>query len=80
MSSVLNPVTVDTRCGLARQLAMSCSLAAIEIDVFKVEGVDVAGDVAEQREANVHAEVSAAACHHCNSNRRDYTILLATTP
>lgn len=42
----LNVVAVDAACLLGGQLAQTALVAAIVVDVFEVEGVDVAGEVA----------------------------------
>ena len=52
-------------------MAKSALLPAIEIDVFYVEGVNVAGKVSEEGETNVDEEVSAASCNHEDTDWRD---------
>lgn len=44
-SATLDPVTVDTRRLFTSKLAASRTVSAIEVDVFNVKGVDVAGKV-----------------------------------
>lgn len=44
-STRLNALAVDTRSTLIGQLTKTALLATIEVDVFQVEGVDMAGQV-----------------------------------
>lgn len=58
MAARLHTLAVDARGALVGARLL---LAAV-VDVDDVEGVDVAGDVAEEREADVDKHVGAAAC------------------
>jgi hypothetical protein len=71
MPTVLNPVTVYTRSMLAGQLAVSGPFAPIKVDVFDIESVNVAGDVSEEGETDVHAKIGATASNHSDADRRD---------
>jgi hypothetical protein len=45
IASTLYPLAVDARGTSSSEATLTSLLAAIEVDVFEVEGVDVAGDV-----------------------------------
>ena len=45
-STILHAVAVDTRCRPAVIDAGACFVTALVVDVFNVEGMDVAGEVA----------------------------------
>lgn len=62
MSTRLYSIGVYARCISTRQLPISGSLAAIEVDVFKVESVDVSWEVTEDCETDVDKQISAATC------------------
>ena len=49
---------------------MPGSLASVEVDIFEVEGVDVARNISEESEADVDTQVCAAPGHHCYSHGR----------
>ena len=66
----LNVIRIDARGALGGKLAQASLLPAIEIDILKVEGVDVTWDVAETCEADVDQEVGAAAGDHVNADGR----------
>ena len=70
MSPVLYSVGVDAGRMLSCQLSMTCALAAIKIDVFEVEGVDMTRDITEKRKADIYTEIGSAASHHCDTHRR----------
>ena len=72
MPTILHSVGVDARSVLSCQLSMSCALAAIEVDVFEVESVDMARDVTEKCKADIYTEIGSAASHHCNTHRRHW--------
>lgn len=55
-------VRVDTRGATAVIDASGGLVATVVVDVFEVEGVDVAWEVAQKGETDVDEEVSAAAC------------------
>jgi hypothetical protein len=56
---------------MAGQLPESCPLPPVKINVFDVECVDVARDIAEEGQANVDEEIGAAPCDHEDANGRD---------
>lgn len=45
MASILDTIRVDARCGLLRGTSQWIAIAAIVIDVFQIEGMDVSGEV-----------------------------------
>lgn len=69
-STILNSLTIDARRSLTRQLTHSRFLSAIEIDIFDVEGVDMAWQVTEDGETDVNEEVGAAAGDHKDADGR----------
>lgn len=69
MTAILNSIRVDARRGLARQLAISCTITSIEVDIFDVEGMDVAWDVAEESKADVDTKISTTSGNHSDTNR-----------
>jgi len=56
---------------VAGELAMPCALATVKVDVFHVEGMDVAGDVSEDSQADVDEEVGSASGDHEDADRWD---------
>lgn len=69
MSSILHFLTVNTR-RRARIVDTSAYLvASLYVHIFDVESVDVAGEVAQDREEQVDKEVGAASCYEEDSNR-----------
>lgn len=69
-AAALDAVAVDagrTRCGEA---ALACLLPAVIVDVFEIEGVDVARDVAQNGQANVDQEISTTARDDVDADRR----------
>jgi hypothetical protein len=70
-TTTLNSIAVDSRCVLAGQLAVASSFAAIEVYVFDVEGVDVAGDIPEEGEADIYEKVGATAGNHVHTDGRN---------
>ena len=61
MAAGLDTIRVDTRRNLACELAIARPLAAVKVDIFDVEGVDVAGDVPEHCQCDVDEQVCSAA-------------------
>jgi hypothetical protein len=53
MPTTLHTIRVYARRSLAGQLAMSGTITAVKVDIFDVEGVDVARDISEQRQCDV---------------------------
>lgn len=70
-TTALDVVGVNARRRIGRQLAQSRLLAAVEIDVFEIECMDVAWDVAEQGEADVDEEICATARDHEDADGRE---------
>lgn len=67
----LDIVGIDAWYRIGCELAKSALLAAVEVDIFDVEGMNVTWNVAEECEANVDKKVGTAACDHEDANRRD---------
>lgn len=63
-SSILNVIGVNTGRMIGCELAKSALLPPVEVNIFDIEGVDVAWNVAEEREADIDKEVGATACYH----------------
>jgi len=61
---MLNVLAVDAWSALGGQAAHAALIATLKVNVFEVEGVDVAREVAEDGQANVDEEVGATACDH----------------
>ena len=64
VSTILDLLTVDTRRVLGGQLSVSGLFASVKVHVFEVEGMDVAGEIAQQGQAEVDQEIGAAASDH----------------
>jgi len=60
-SCMLNTFGINTRCRLRIVDAGSRQVTALEVHVFNVERVDVAGEVSKDREKDVNEEVGTAA-------------------
>lgn len=58
MPPVLDPLRVDSRRLGARRATLGALGAAVVVDVFEVEGVDVAGEVAESEKKSTVSEYS----------------------
>lgn len=70
LTARLYPITVDTG-GSARSIPTLSSLfSAVVVDIFEVEGVDMAWDVSEDREADVDKQISTASSNGPDANRR----------
>ena len=67
--AVLHFFAVHTRRRLRIEYACARLVAALHVDVFDVEGVDMAGDKGQHREADVDEEVGAAAGDEEDTNR-----------
>lgn len=70
-AATLDAVRIDARGAIGGQGAQPGTPAAVKVDVFEVEGVDVTGDVAEEGQADVDQQVGAAAGHHEHAHRRE---------
>lgn len=53
----LHPLAIDSRGPARFEPVFARLLLPVKVDVFHVKGVDVAGDVPEQRQADVDEEV-----------------------
>ena len=53
---------------MSRQLSVPRTVAAVEVDVFDIEGVYMAGKIAEESEADVDKQVCAAPGYYCDSH------------
>lgn len=60
-STVLHPIRIDGRCRAAGELSMPRSVSSVEVHVFDIEGVDVAGEITQERETDVDEEIKSAA-------------------
>jgi hypothetical protein len=60
-SSILHLLTIHARRRLRVQYARAHLVAPLHVHILDVEGVDVAGEVAQKREQNVDEQVGAAA-------------------
>lgn len=56
---------------MACNRAFSRTCPSVKVNIFEVEGVDVAGYVSEDRQADIDEEVGAAACDHEHANGRE---------
>lgn len=56
MATTLDLLRVDARRGLAAQITLWARLSPIEVDVFEVEGVDVAREVPGEPGRSLAAE------------------------
>jgi hypothetical protein len=63
VSSILHFLAVDAGRGTCIVDSGAHFVAALHVDVFDVEGVDVAGEKTEERKEQVDEEVGAAACY-----------------
>jgi len=70
-SYVINAITVHTRCGTRVVDSSACFVAALVVDVFDVEGVDVAGEITKNCEQNVNEEICSASSDEENSHWRE---------
>jgi hypothetical protein len=59
IASALHTLAVDTRSTSSSEAAFSGLLAAIKVDIFEVEGVDVAGNVSAYCTSAVARECAA---------------------
>lgn len=57
LAAGLDVVRVDARRTVGREASLVRLLAAVVVDVLKVEGVDMAGNVPEDREADIDKQV-----------------------
>lgn len=73
MATTLHTVRVHTGSRLISQATNARASAAVKVNVFDVEGVDVAGQISEDRETDVDKEVCAAARDHEHTDRGHYT-------
>jgi len=64
-------VGVDARCGISSELTESALLAAIKVDIFEVEGMDMTWNVTKDCEADVDEEVSTTSRDHENADGRN---------
>lgn len=71
LSTIVYSVAEDTWSRSGVKDACSCFLLALVVDVFDVEGVDVAWEVSEECQADVDEEIGAAASHEENANGRN---------
>lgn len=71
MPTTLYTIRVHAGRSLAGQLAMSGAIAAVKVDIFDVEGVDVARNISEEGQRDVDEQVGAAAGHHEHADGRD---------
>jgi len=46
ITSILDAIRVDTRCGPLRGTSYRIAITAIVVDVFQIEGMNVTGEVA----------------------------------
>lgn len=69
-SAGLHALAVDARGMRRREAALSGLLPAIVVYVFDVEGMQVAGKVSENREADVDKEISSATCDGVDTEGR----------
>lgn len=67
MTTRLDALAVDARGALVRAALL---LAAV-VDVYEVKGVNMAGNVSEERETDVDEDVGAAAGNEEDAHRRD---------
>jgi hypothetical protein len=67
----LHALAVDTRGPFCGKAALTSLLAAIVVDVFEVERVDVAGKVAKNGQADVDQQIRSAASNGINTDGRD---------
>lgn len=61
VASILHPLAVYARCGTRVVNPSAHLVAALNVHVFNVEGVDVAWEVAQDREQDVDEKIRAAA-------------------
>ena len=71
MPTRLHVVRVDSRCRPRIEYTISCLFFPPIVDVFDIEGVDVTGHDAEERQADVDEEIGAAACYAIDADRWD---------
>jgi hypothetical protein len=71
VSSILYFLTVHTRCRTRIVDASAYLIAALDVHVFDVEGVDVAGEITQKREEEVDEEVGAASRYEKDTERWD---------
>jgi hypothetical protein len=71
VSSILYFLTVHTRCRTRIVDASAYLIAALDVHVFDVEGVDVAGEITQKREEEVDEEVGTASRYEEDTERWD---------
>jgi len=70
-STILHAIAVDTRCRPAVVDASACFVTALVVDVLDVEGMDVAGEVAQDSEQDVNEQIRTATGDKKDADRRD---------
>lgn len=71
MATALHTIRVDARRHLSGQLTMASPVATVKVDILEVEGMNVAGDITEQRQCDVDKQVGAAAGHEEDADGRN---------
>lgn len=69
-STIVDSVAENTWSGSGFDNSCSCLLLALVVDVFHVEGVDVAWEISEDCQADVDEKVGAATSHEEDSDWR----------
>lgn len=71
MATSLYTVAVHSGSACISEAAVSRLLSTVVVDVFKIERVDVARDIAKQGQADVDEEVSTASGNGPDADRRE---------
>lgn len=58
LPTTLHILTINARRTTGREASLASLFAAVEVDVFEVEGVDVAGNVADFRQVTISPRFS----------------------
>jgi hypothetical protein len=77
LTSSVHVVRVHTGGRSRRKSSLTSLLASIVVNPFEVEGMDVPGEVAQERKADVDEEIHPASCHGPYSHGRACVTLLA---
>lgn len=73
-TSILDAIRVNSWRSAVHKLTLGSSLLARVVDVFEIESVNVAGNVAQEGQADIDEEISATARNEEDSNGWNYMI------
>lgn len=69
LSTLLHPITVYTCSLIVDDWSIDGSCSPVEVYIFNVEGVQMAGNVTKKSETDVYEYIHAAACDHEDTDR-----------